>query len=201
MINFKITDKLINPSFNKECIFCFEDVNNEYVNNESESESVNNESESESVNNKDVNNESVKLNINTSKIILECNHNYHFMCFFRYIISKLKINDESIFLKYKRFKCPLCQSSLECSTLDNLLRTHAFLLNEDIKTIKNDINKKVLKIKYKKFVFFIKNILNKEIYLQELYNYYKYKENVKKLIKKQEEILTMIYILKNITLY
>ena len=181
--NFKITDESINPSFNKDCIFCLEDVNNEYVNNEY------------------VNNKHVKLNINTSKIILECNHNYHFMCFFRYIISKLKINDESIFLKYKRFKCPLCQSNLECSTLDIFLRTYIFLLNDDIKTIKNDLNKKSLKIKYKKFVFFIKNILNREIYLQELHNFYKSKENIKRLIKNQEEILTMIYILKNIKLY
>jgi hypothetical protein len=191
--NFKITDESINPSFNKDCIFCLEDVNNEYVNNEY----VNNEY----VNNEYVNNEYVKLNINTSKIILECNHNYHFMCFFRYIISKLKINDESIFLKYKRFKCPLCQSNLECSTLYIFLRTYIFLLNDDIKTIKNDLNKKSLKIKYKKFVFFIKNILNRKIYLQELHNFYKSKENIKRLIKNQEEILTMIYILKNIKLY
>lgn len=189
--NFKITDKLINSSFNQNCIFCFEDVNN--VNLDEENIDVND------VNN-DVNND-VKLNINMSKIILECNHNYHFMCFFRYIISKLKINEQFLFLKYKKLKCPLCQSNLEYYELDIILRTYVFLLKDDIKIIKNDINKNLLKIRYKKFVFYIKNMLNRNIFLQDVYNYYKRKENIKKLIKKQQEILTMIYILQNIKLY
>lgn len=193
--NFKITDESINPSFNKDCIFCLEDVNNEYVNNEY----VNNEDTNNEYVNNDVND--VKLNINMSKIILECNHNYHFMCFFRYIISKLKINEQFLFLKYKKLKCPLCQSNLEYCELDIILRTYVFLLKDDIKIIKNDINKNLLKIRYKRFVFYIKNMLNRNIFLQELYNYYKRKENIKKLIKKQQEILTMIYILQNIKLY
>lgn len=193
--NFEITDKLIKPMYNKECIFCFEDVNSVILKEET-NKNVNNEG----VNDECVNNKKIKLNIDTSKIILECNHNYHFKCFFTYIISKFKIHDKFIILKFKKFKCPLCQCNFEYLTLYSLLRNYVYLLKKDVKLIKQNINTKLLKLKYKKCLLFIKNFVHKNVYLQEIYNYYKNKDDIKKLLTEKQEILTMIYILNNITI-
>jgi len=172
-----ITDIDIKPVYNKECIFCFEDINTTNTN-----ETTNN------------------LKLNTSKIILKCNHNYHSVCFFRYIISKLINVDDYVFLKYKKFKCPLCQSKIKYWTLYKIIYNYIKLLKNDVKSRKRCINKKSLNKNCKKVEIFIKNILNKEIFLHEIYEYYKSKKEINKLKDEIQEILSMIYILQNITI-
>lgn len=197
--NFEITQKLIEPVFNRECIFCFEDINN--VNKDVNNEDINNINKDANNNlNEDVN-ITLKLNVNESKIVLECGHNYHFVCFFRYIISKLQQHDIFLILKCKKFKCPLCRCKFDYLTLDSILRYYVFLLRRDLYVIKKNISKTILSKRYKKMLLFIKNIINKDVYLQEIYDYYKSKDKVKLLMKKEKEILTQIYILSNITIY
>lgn len=203
--NFEITQKLIEPVFNKECIFCFEDINFKDTNNEDiNNEDINNVNKDVNKNvNEDVNKDDItlKLNINESKIILECGHNYHFLCFFRYIISKLQQHDTFLILKYEKFKCPLCRCNFEYLALNSVFRYYIFLLKRDLHIIKKNINKKILSKRYKKFLLIIKNIVNKDVYLQEIYDYYQSKDKIKHLMEKKKEILTQIYILNNITIY
>lgn len=192
--NFEITQKLIEPIFNKECIFCFENVNCENVN----SENVNNNINKGVINR---NKSDIKLNMNITKIVLECGHNYHFVCFFKYIISKLQQHDIFLILKCKKFECPLCRCKFDYLILDSILRYYVFLLRRDLHVIKKNISKTILSKRYKKFLLFIKNIINKDIYLQEICDYYKSKDKIKHLMEKEKEILTQIYILSNITIY
>lgn len=206
--NFEITQKLIEPIFNKECIFCFENVNcentDENTDVSNENKDVNNENKAVNNGNKAVNNgnkSDVKLNMNITKIVLECGHNYHFICFFRYIISKLQQHDIFLILKCKKFECPLCRCKFDYLILDSILRYYVFLLKRDLHVIKKNISKTILSKRYKKFLLFIKNIINKDVYLQEICDYYKSKDKIKLLMKKEKEILTQIYILSNITIY
>jgi len=173
-----ITDNNIEHVYNKECVFCLEDINEN-------KENINK-------------NQDIKVRLNISKIILQCNHNYHFGCFFMYITSKLITQDDYIILKYKTVKCPICRSKMNYWELYTLVLDYIYILNNDVKTINKCINKKYVNRNCKKVEFFIKNILNKNIYLKEICDYYKNKKQINELKQKKQELLSFIYILKNI---
>lgn len=136
------------------------------------------------------------LYIKKSHIILCCGHNFHSECFLLYIIHKLYRDDFNFLIKSDDIKCPICRASFKCSTIHKLFKEYKTLLSKDNAEVKHKINKLSKWLKYQKVVFSIRRVLRKEIYIGEIYNYYKIKRIVKYFKAVDKDIQKKNYILK-----
>lgn len=161
--DFEISKIPIETQYN-ECIFCFEDIN-------SYSELFDfNDSMIKNINITEIEKIcSVKKGI----ILLECGHNYHTDCFLTYIMHKLSYKEFVNFLSCSDFKCPLCMRKMHYLTICKILKEYKTMLLNDKKIITKKIIQLSLTVRYNRLTFWVNNMINREIYISDIYKYYK----------------------------
>lgn len=126
---------------NEECIFCFENLNDDDVKIcESFYENI-------YIYQDDI------VNSFNKTLTLNCKHNFHMICFIKYITVKYK-NSNTI-------NCPLCRHFINHSELKSICMTNLKILGQ----VKQDIRTKI--IKYKKKISFNKI----KLYSRKIFNF------------------------------
>lgn len=202
-VDFKISNEFIECVYNNECIICFDDI--QYLQKENRGKNFFKDVFSKFKYEKEnfLLHPKTYLNIKTTNITLCCGHIFHSECFLQYIIHKLYRTDFKFIAKSDDIICPICRNSFKCSTIHKIFQEYKRMLSRDIIEIINKINKSSSWLKYQKVVFSMRRVLRKEIYIGEIYSYYKVKRilNYLKIVKRELQKKKCIIKLTKVTLF
>ena len=186
--NIAFFNSPITTIFNKECSFCFENINKDEINETDLQDKTFEEY-------KDI------CNLKTNVTLLGCYHNFHSECFINYIIHSLIYKDHEYILNCFKIKCPICRHPLNYSCIYDMLTEYNKLLTNDKQKLKQKIKRLSRHLKYLKFIFFCQKIIKKEMYLLHIHNYYKLKGCLNNLIELKANISRSLNIIRDIRLY
>lgn len=104
---------------------------------------------------------------NETNYKLECNHQFHIKCLYKYIyyISENNINCIC------KFKCPLCRNYFDIRELTKLLLEYSIIVNNINKLYKKNLMKINLQTKFIKSKLCLNNFFNYKINYKKIRNY------------------------------